>query len=147
MQLPTTGSSAGTWDRETGELYLRDYGKLGFQVVDVATGDLLRSVVDNENVGENSRTGSFLAGSFYTRTWDGPLQEFDGITGERRDTGATPQSDHTATDSDHGAAMLYVHGYGGAGQVFHRYNPADDSIVRLADSPNVSNHSTITVMR
>ncbi len=39
------------------------------------------------------------------------------------------------------------HGYGGNGQVFHRYNPADDSIVRLADSPDVSNHSTITVMR
>ena len=37
--------------------------------------------------------------------------------------------------------------YGGDGTVFQRFNPADDSIVTLAPSANVSNHSTITVLR
>ena len=146
-QLPASGSSAGTWDAANNELYIRTYSQMGFQVVDLDTRQVVRSTADAENVGENSRTGSYLAGFFYSRTWSGPLTAFDGVTGRRRDTRATPISGHTASDTDHRGGHIYIHGYEGEGRVFQRYSAADDSLVRLADSADVSNHSTITVMR
>jgi hypothetical protein len=147
LQLPANGSSAGTWDSATNELYIRTYSQLGHMVVDLETLEVVRTVADAENVGENSRSGSYLNGYFYTRIWGGPLQAFDGVTGERRNTGATPISGHTATDSDHNGGHLYIHGYAAQGRILQRYDPNDDSLARLADSADVSNHSTITVMR
>jgi hypothetical protein len=107
----------------------------------------VRTINDATNVGENSRTGSYVDGYFYSRDWDAPFQRYDGITGTKTAMMGTPTSGHTATDTDFGTGYIYVGGYGGEGTVFQVYDPGNDMMMDLASSPDVSNHSTITVMR
>ncbi|MCB9752049.1 MAG: DUF4215 domain-containing protein [Myxococcales bacterium] len=145
--LGVAGSSAGTWDKENDELYIRTWFQMGFQVIDTTTDTVVRTITDATNVGENSRTGSYYDGNFYARTFTGTVQRLDAQNGTKTDTGAQPISDHTASDTDFTTGYVYIHGYNNNGTVFQRFNPADDSIVTLAPSANVSNHSTITVLR
>lgn len=145
--LGTTGSSAGTWDQATGELYIRTYSQLGFQVIDTSDDSIVRTIVNLTGVGENSRTGSYWNGHFYARTFTGTIQRLDAIDGTTVDTLAQPVSSHTGTDTDFSSGLIYISGYGGAATSFQVFDPSDDSISNLANQPAVSNHSTITVMR
>jgi cysteine-rich repeat protein len=147
FNLGGEGSCAGTWDQATGELYIRTYDQLGFRVVDTSNDTVVRTIVDTTSVGENSRTGSYWNGNFYGRTWDSAFQRLDAQDGSKQDTGATPGSEHTGTDTDFSTGLIYVSGYGGQGTVFQVFDPSDDSITTLANQPMVDNHSTITVMR
>src|SRR5690606_25372537 len=108
---------------------------------------VVRTIADLTDVGENSRTGSFVDGYFYSRVWDGPFQRFDGVSGAKTPMLGDPLSGHTATDTDFSTGRIYVAGYGGQGTIFQVYHPVDDLMIDLAPSPNVSDHSTITVMR
>ena len=58
-----------------------------------------------------------------------------------------PTSSHTGTDTDFATGRIYVAGYGGEATIWQVYDIAQDEMVTLAPSPNVSNHSSITVMR
>lgn len=145
--LTSAGSCAGTYDADQQELYVRTYSQLGFQVIDTTTDTVARTVADATGVSENSRSGSFVDGYFYSRIWDGPFQRFDGTTGTKTSMLGDPVSSHTATDTDVSTGRIYVAGYGGQGSIFQVYDPVADVMIDLAPSPNVSNHSTITVMR
>jgi cysteine-rich repeat protein len=147
QMVATTPSSAADWDAGANELYIRTYGQLGFQVVNTNTNMVFRTITDATGVGENSRTGSFSGGNFYTRDWAGSLQRFHGVTGVKTDTGVTPSESHTSTASDPSTGAIYVGPYSPTGTTFQRYNPADNTLTTLAASPPVSNHSTITVLR
>ena len=142
-----SGSCAGTYDAVTQELYIRTYSQLGFRVIDTTTDTVVRTITDATNVSENSRTGSYVDGHFYSRTWDSAFQRFEVINGTKTGMMSVPTSDHTATDTDFATGMIYVAGYEGGGTVWQVYDPANDQLTTLAPSPNVSNHSTITVMR
>jgi hypothetical protein len=145
--LGGTGSCAGTYDADNEELYVRTYSQLGFKVIDTTNDTVVRTIADATNVGENSRTGSFVDGFFYTRIWDGPFQRFDGVSGAKTGMNGDPTSSHTGTDTDFATGKIYVSGYGGEGSVFQAYDTVNDMMIGLAASPNVSNHSTVTVMR
>jgi cysteine-rich repeat protein len=145
--LGVAGSCAGTYDGENQELYIRTYSQLGFQVIDTTNDTVARTIPDGTSVGENSRSGSYVDGYFYSRIWDGPFQRFDGVSGTKTGMLGDPTSSHTATDTDFATGRIYVAGYGGQGTIFEVYDPVDDAMTSLAASPNVSNHSTITVMR
>jgi cysteine-rich repeat protein len=145
--LGGNGSSAGTYDADTGELYIRTYSQLGFKVIDTGTDTVVRTIVDAGSVGENSRSGSFVGGYFYSRIWDGAFQRFDGIDGTKTSMLGDPTSSHTGTDTDFATGRIYVSGYGGEATVFQAYDPVEDMMINLAASPNVSNHSTVSVMR
>ncbi|MBI4702476.1 MAG: hypothetical protein HY744_15260, partial [Deltaproteobacteria bacterium] len=147
FSLGSSCSCAGSWDAAKKELYVRTYGQLGFQVVNTANDTVARTIADATNVGENSRSGSFYGGYFYSRTWDGPFQKFDGINGIKTDTGAKPAAGHTATDTDFKNAVIYVSGYGGQATVFQAFDTKTNTIKNAANQPAVDNHSTITVMR
>ena len=147
FDLGGPGSCAGTWDSEHDELYIRTMEQLGFKVVDTTNDTVVRTIVDAASVGENSRTGSYANGYFYSRVWSGPFQRFDRIDGTKTNTGATPLSGHTASDTDFTTGKIYVSGYGADGTSFQVFDPSDNSVTTLANQPNVSNHSTITVVR
>lgn len=146
IDLMAQGASAGSWDRAHGELYLRSWKKLGFRVLDTASDAVIRTIVDATPVSENSRTGSLSGEFFYGRTFDGAIQKLDRLSGAKTDTGETPTSDHTASDTDVVTGRVYFAGYEEFGAVFQRYDPADNTLTTLADSPPVPDHSTITVM-
>jgi len=147
VNLEANGSCAGTYDPDSHELYIRTYSQLGFQVIDTSDDSVARNIADATDVGENSRTGSYAGGYFYSRIWDGAFQRFDGVDGTKTAMAATPTSSHTATDTDFATGRIYVAGYGGEATIFQAYDPANDEMINLASSPNVDNHSTITVMR
>ncbi len=140
-------SSAGTWDQANDELYVRTMFELGFQVIDTTNDSIARTIVDTTNVGENSRTGSYYQGYFYARTSSGPFQQLDALTGAKVDTGSTPISQHTGTDTDFNAGLIYISGYGSDPTSFQVFDPIANTITTLADQPSLGNHSTITVMR
>ena len=144
--LPAAGSSAGSWDKSKNELYIRTYGQLGFQVINTTTNAVVRNIVDAGGVGENSRTGSFSGGFFYTRDFTGPFQKYDAMVGTKTNTNQTPLSGHTATDTDVTTGLIYIAGYSGQANLFQRYSPANNTISSLANSALVDNHSTITVV-
>jgi len=141
-----SASCAGSWDSEKSEVYIRTYGKLGFKVIDTSNDMIVRTITDNGGVGENSRTGSYSGGFFYTREFNGSFKKFDGQSGDKTDTGQTPLSGHTGSDTDPSTGSIYISGYPGQSTSFQRYDPSDNTITTLANQPNVSNHSTITVM-
>ena len=146
IPLPGNASSAGSWDKAKNELYIRTYSQLGFRVINTLNDAIVRTITDATNVGENSRTGSLSGGFFYTRTFTGTLQKFDAVSGVKTDTAQKPLSDHLGTDTDVTTGLIYLSGYSGQGTSFQRYNPGNNTITTLANQPNVSNHSTITVV-
>ncbi len=146
IQLAVPAASAGSWDRANNELYLRTWKQLGFQVLSTTNDTVVRTIVDPTAVDENSRTGSLSGGFFYDRTFTGSLQKLDRNTGAKTDTGKTPMANHTASDTDLTSGLVYLGGYEDLGTLFQRYDPVDNTLIMLADSPAVPNHSTITVM-
>ncbi len=144
--LPVAGSSAGSWDKVKNELYIRTYGQLGFRVINTLNDATARTIVDVTGVGENSRTGSYVNGFYYGRTFTGTLQKLDAVSGVKTDTLKQPGSDHMGSDADNATGFVYLSGYGGTPTVFQRYDPVQNVITSLANQPSVSNHSTITVM-
>jgi len=147
FDLGGSGSCAGSWDQQNDELYIRSYSQLGFKVIDTTTDTVVRTIVDAIDVGENSRSGSYFNGNFYARTWEGSFQRLDAQSGAKQDTGATPLSFHTATDTDFASGLIYVSGYEDFSTSFQVFNPSNNSLMTLADQPSVTNHSTITVLR
>ncbi|WP_106390271.1 DUF4215 domain-containing protein [Enhygromyxa salina] len=145
--LGGSGSCAGTYDADNQELYIRTYSQLGFKVIDTTNDTVIRTIVDGTDVGENSRSGSYVNGFFYSRTWDGPFQRFDAVDGTKTGMLGDPTSSHTGTDTDFATGRIYVSGYSNQATVFQAYDPVNDEMINLAASPNVSNHSSVTVMR
>ncbi|WP_244923749.1 DUF4215 domain-containing protein [Enhygromyxa salina] len=147
FDLDGTGSSAGTYDADTRELYIRTYSQLGFQVIDTTNDTVVRTIVDDTDVEEKNRNGSFVGGYFYSRTWYGPFQRFDGVTGAKTAMNGHPISSNTGTDTDFTTGKIYVSGYSFDGTVLQVYDPVNDMMTTLAASPNAIWQSTITVMR
>jgi hypothetical protein len=147
LNLPVPCSSAGTWDESTKELYIRRYSQLGFVVLDTQTDLVKRTVSNTTSVGENSRTGSYHSGFFYSRTFTGTLQKLHSVTGVTSDTTLQPGSDHTGSDTDFTKGKIYLSGYSSNSTVFQVFDPVANTLTSLANQPSVSNHSTITVMR
>ncbi|MGB1015248.1 MAG: hypothetical protein ACPG4T_14025, partial [Nannocystaceae bacterium] len=147
LDLGGNGSCAGTYDMANDELYIRTYQRMGFRVLNTTDDTVARIITDATNVGENSRTGSYYDGNFYAREFNGTVQRLDAQDGSKEDTMAQPVSGHTGTDTDFATGYIYLSGYSGNATVFQRFDPADNSLTTLADSPNVSNHSSITVLR
>ncbi len=58
IALPTRGACAGSWDRLKDELYIRTWAEMGFQVIDTATGTVVRTIFDATTITESSRVGS-----------------------------------------------------------------------------------------
>ena len=146
IALPSAASCAGSWDKAKNELYIRTYSQLGFRVINTTNDTIVRTITDATNVGENSRTGSLSGAFFYDRTFTGTLQKLDAVSGVKTDTAKQPGSDHMGSDTNVATGFIYLSGYGGQGTVFQNYNPANNTITTLANQPNVSNHSTITVV-
>lgn len=144
--LPANCAASGDWDEAGNELYLRTYQQRSFMVVDTLTDNVTRELIDAASVVEFSRTGSFSGGNFYVRSYDGTIRERDGVTGASVDTGALPDSVHTASASDRVTGLIYFAGYQNDGDVFQVFDPTDHSLTRLADSPLVPDHSTLTVL-
>ena len=147
FELDVTGSSAGSYDAATGELYIRQYSQAGFRVIDTADDTTVRMIDDTTSVGENSRTGTYYGGNFYVRTSSGPILRLDSTTGAATDTTVTPVSNHTGTDVDVVTGLLYISGYNSDATSFQVFDTNTDTLTTLADQPSVSNHSTITVLR
>ncbi len=145
--LPASCSCAGTWDDAANELYVRIYSRLGFMVVDTTNDAVVRNFADSSGVTENSRTGAYHSGYFYTRTYSGAFQKLDKTSGVKTATSITPISSHTATDTDFFTGLIYVSGYSGQATAFQVFDPGANTLVSKANQPSVSNHSTITVMR
>ncbi len=147
FELDVTGSCSGSYDAENDELYIRQFGQAGFRVIDTTDDSIVRMIDDATSVGENSRTGTYYGGNFYTREFSGPILRLDSTTGAATDTLATPVSGHTGTDVDLATGLIYISGYGSDPTSFQVFDTATDTISTLADQPTLSNHSTITVMR
>ncbi len=147
FQLPEAASSAGSWDRLNNRLYVRIWTQLGFMAIDTTDNQVVDVLLDQTSVGENSRSGSYYGGYFYSRTVDGPLMAFNVVTHEVTDTGVVPLSRHTGTATDHVRGRIYISGYGNDPTSFQVYDPATNTLTTLADQPSVPDHSTITVMR
>lgn len=147
FDLGAPGSCAGTYDADQQELYIRGSSVLGFRVIDTTIDSVVRVIDTSGVVNENSRTGSYVDGHFYSRTSFGPFQRFDAIDGTQTTMTATPP-EHTATDTDFVSGLIYVAaGYGNLNTGWQVYDPANDQLTTLAPAPLVANHSSITVMR
>jgi cysteine-rich repeat protein len=146
IALPNVGSCAGTWVRADDELYIRSHQQTGFMVVRTLDDVVVRSVTDIVQVPEPSRMGAVANGFFHVRGMFGPIERLDAITGEKSSTGVFPKSAQTAADVDQATGSIYLAGYQNQATSFQRYDPVDNQLVTLADSPGVPDLSTITVM-
>jgi hypothetical protein len=144
LNLPLQASSAGSWDPVTEKLYIREGWNLGLIVFDPKTNATVMTWPNPTSCGENSRTGSYYSGSFYTREWSGPFVRMDVNNGQFGPTQIKPSEGHTSTDIDPVTGNLYVGPYEPTGTVFQVYNIPANTLTTLPDVPeNVSNHSTI----
>ncbi len=148
LNLPVAPSSAGTFDAASQRLYLRSYGNLGLIVFDVATNSVVQSWPNPAGCGENSRTGSYFGGFFYTRDWSAPFQKMDVATGAVTATNIMPSEGHTSSDVDPVSGDLFVGPYTPTGTTFQVYRTATNTLVTLAPAPvAVTNHSTIVLVK
>ena len=146
--LSANVSSAGTWDAPRNELYIRTMSQLGFQVVDTTIDTIARTIRNTTSASDNSRTGSYSNGSFYSRALNGSIQRLDAQTGAIFDTGLTPISDSTASDTDHRTGAIYIGGFSSNGKGFQVYLPQMGILVRRADLPaSIGKGSSVSVMR
>lgn len=148
MNLAQTASSAGTYDAATNKLYVRIYSTLGMFVFDVAQNAITQTWTNPAGCGENSRSGSFFGGFFYTRDWSGPFQKMDVATGNVTSTNVAPSEGHTSTDVDPVSGDIFVGPYTPTGTTFQVFHTATNTIDTLAPAPvPLTNHSTIVLVK
>ena len=85
IATPRVASSGADIDRATGLLYVRTYRELGFFAFDPASLTFPAICDDTTTVGENSRTGIFFRGEFFTREYSNNYMAFDVNRCNRRD--------------------------------------------------------------
>lgn len=143
-QSPQALSSAASTDRETGLVYIRIYGTLGFMAFDPRTGEFPTTCDIGGSVGENGRFGAFANGQFFTREWAGTIQAIDGANCGRRDTGASSAGEHSSSAED-GQGRIYMNGFSNTGTVFEAFDVERNETTRLANCPDIpgNSHSTL----
>jgi len=142
---PATGSCAGTYDPNTGYIYERIYGTLGFMAFNTTNNanTVIYNCANATAVTENSRTGSYYGGFFYDRAYSGSIQKGTVSNCAFADTGVTPSESHTSTDVSPGGD-IYFGPYQNTGTTFQVFHTGNNSLVTLAPLPvAITNHSTI----
>lgn len=148
FNLPSQASCAATYEPASGNLYIRIASTLGVMIFSTTSSSVTQQWQSTLSCGENSRTGSFLAGFFYTRDFSGPIQQMNMANGESFDTGVVPSESHTASDVDPSLGRIYFGPYAPTGTTLQMYEPMIGTLTTLAPAPvSVSNHSTIVLVK
>ena len=148
FNLPSEASCAGTYEPASGNIYLRTGNSLGVMIISAASSSVTQEWLSPLPCFENSRTGSFLAGFFYTRNDSGPIHQMNMANGEIFDTGVLPSESHTSSDVDPGLGRIYFGPYEPTGTTLQMYEPMLGALTTLAPSPvSVTNHSTIVLVK
>ncbi len=148
INLPLAASCAGTFDPQSGNLYIRGYATFDVIVFSTATNTVAQTWPNPSSVGENSRTGSFFGGYFYEREWSGPFYKVSMANGVATQTAITPVEGHTATDVDLSSGQIFIAPYEPTGTVFQVFNASTNVLQTLAPAPvALTNHSTIVLVK
>ncbi|MSP61832.1 MAG: hypothetical protein EXR72_16160 [Myxococcales bacterium] len=144
VNLPSNASCAGTYDPTSNRIYIRIYSGQGLMIYDTIMNIVTKTVPNAAGCGENSRTGSYYGGFFYTRDSGSTFQKLDVGTGMITNTAVTPSESHTATDVNPNNGDLFVGPYSPTGKTLQVYRPGNNQLTTLAPAPvAVTNHSTI----
>jgi hypothetical protein len=146
--LNAPGSSAGTYDPASGNLYIRMYGSASVMVFNTNANALTATWMSPVSVSESSRAGSFFGGFFYA--WDsfGSIQKMDMANGFQTSTNVTPSENYTASDVDLQTGNIYIAPFDPTGTAFQVYNASTNSLSNLADSPPMfMNYATIVLIK
>lgn len=128
--------ATSSFDPATGELYLRHTYEHGFTVIDTSTGEIVREVVNTDEVREHSDVGDYLDGCLYVQSWlDETVKCMDAYDGTVTDTGFTPLSQEAAGAVDRSKGYLYVVSSGPATGRLQRYDAETGVVVELAAAP------------
>ncbi|HJL20185.1 MAG TPA: hypothetical protein RMH99_31250, partial [Sandaracinaceae bacterium LLY-WYZ-13_1] len=143
ITLPHQCSIAGGVDPGAGEVYVKELATSTYSVIDVATDTVVRTLTDATAIGENTSSAAPLDGFFYLRNTTGNIFRFDGLTGERTDTGLNPGDSgrYAAMFADPGERVIYVHSETG----FDIYEPGRGTLTALPTGPTQSTLGTITL--
>lgn len=148
ITTPAQVSSAADFDRSTGILYIRTYNQLGHMAFNTNTETFLAGCPDATNVGENSRTGVYFGGGFYSRTWDGNLIRTDVQTCAQTDTGTPLSTEHSSSAVD-ASGNIYLNGYSTSVNTMEVYSISTGQVTALPDAPTLSvggGHGTLAVL-
>lgn len=142
--LPLQGSSAGTFDPSSGNLYIRGWFSFSVMAFNTATNTVVQTVMSPLSCGENSRTGSFFAGAFYERDSAGPFHKLDLATGIATNLGVTPSETHTSTDVNLATGDIYIGPHKPTGKTLQVWNVTSNMITTLPPAPmSINDHSTV----
>jgi hypothetical protein len=145
--LPIDVSCAGSFDPSSGWLFIREWKTFGLLLFDTSSDSVKEYWPNPTDVGENSRTGSFVAPFFYERDFAGPLFTIDVTSGTATNTGTAPSEQHTSSDADPATGDIYFGPYSPTGTAFQVFHTSSNKFTNLAPSPPVTNHSTIVFVR
>ena len=144
MTLPQPASCAGTYDPGSDRLYIRVYFNQSLMIWNTANDTLVQQWTNASSCGENSRSGSYYDGYFYSRDWSAPFSRMDVTNGQVTATAITPSEGHTATDVNPVTGDIFIGPYTPSGTAFQIYNVPNNSLTTVAPLPvAVSNHSTV----
>jgi hypothetical protein len=139
IALSAPCSVAGSVDPIGGEVYIKTYNQAGFSVVSWSSQSVVRTITNTTSIGENTASGAYLAGSFYTRNSTGPVHALNSVTGALTTTTADPGGFYPGFAADHGSGIIYML----SDSTFRAYRPPT-GMTTLAFGPSESTLATIT---
>ena len=144
VTLPQQASCAGTYDPTSGRLYIRQYQNQGLMIWNTNNNTLVQQFANATSCGENSRSGSYYNGFFYTRDWSTAFNRMNVSNGQVVATSITPAEQHTATDVNPATGDMFIGPYSPSGTAFQIYNIPAGTLVNRAPVPAaVTNHSSV----
>jgi len=141
VTLANNCSIAAGKDESASELYIKTYGNAGFTVIDATTDAVARTITDATSTGENTSSGAYVDGAWYTRNSDGNIFALDSVTGAFTDTGDDPGGTWNAFYGDSTGGLLYIHSAAG----FDAYDPTTGAFTSLTTGPTQGTLGTIAI--